>query len=91
MNEVAVRKRPQRYRPPGDSQLRDALLAVIAATPEDQRIGLALLLCVDTLEALAKHSLSPTQTRMAAAHADIARDLIPADVREMWNRTRRVS
>lgn len=77
-----------RYTAPGDGPVRDKMLAVIDAMPASKKRGFAIWLAVDTLDTLARVSLSPTQTRMAASAADILREYIPADLLAEINRAR---
>ncbi len=80
MTVPALRQRPQPFKAPGHGRLRDAYLAVLDGSKPADRAGLALAFAVVTLETLARHSLSPTQTEMAAGVADIGREHIPTRI-----------
>lgn len=83
MTLPALIQKPRRYRPHGDSELRDRLLAALDSLPEPERMGLALMFCIDALAALEENSIGPAQRRFAAAHIDAVRDLVPADIVEL--------
>ncbi len=68
------------YEPEGDCKLRDALLNALDVVPAEDRMGLALAMCVRALEVLGRGALLPSEKRIALANADVARDYIPEGI-----------
>lgn len=83
---VPVERTP-RYRPQGDSEFRDTLLAVFECFDgHPMQTGVVLAYLVDGMDTLAKCSVSPSAKQMAASYADAARDYVPADAAELMRK-----
>ena len=75
----------ERYTPPGDGDLRDAILAAIEVMPAHLRVGAALHYAVGALDSVGKAKLLPSLSRIAIGTADAVRDEIPAEVKDIFD------
>lgn len=75
--------KPLRYRPPGDGDMRDKLLAAREVFEGDRKVAYALAMCVRLLRTLGKNSPGPTQKHMCEAYVDIFEEVIPEDMRQV--------
>lgn len=66
--------------PEGDCKLRTALLNALDVVPAEDRMGLALAMCVRTLELLGHNARTSAVKQIALTNAEVARDYIPEGI-----------